>query len=168
MRSIKAARRPARAAAKPGGPALWLATWFGAGLLPRAPGTWGALAALPCAWGVVALGGPWLLLAAAVAATVGGLWASARYMAAVGVDDPAVICIDEVVGQWLTLMLAPLDPLAYALGFVLFRIADMVKPWPASWVDRAVGGPIGVMLDDMIAALYAGVTLFLVVQLLPS
>jgi phosphatidylglycerophosphatase A len=168
MRPIKAAARPLKAAAKPTGLPLWLATWFGAGLLPRAPGTWGSLAALPLAWGLVTLGGPWLLLAATSAVVAAGLWASARYMAAVGVDDPAAICIDEVVGQWLTLMVAPLDPIAYVLGFLLFRIADMVKPWPASWVDRAIGGPIGVMLDDMIAALYAGVTLFLVVQWLPS
>jgi len=168
MRPIKAAARPLKAAAKPTGLPLWLATWFGAGLLPRAPGTWGSLAALPLAWGLVTLGGPWLLLAATSAVVAAGLWASARYMAAVGVDDPAAICIDEVVGQWLTLMVAPLDPIAYGLGFLLFRIADMVKPWPASWVDRAIGGPIGVMLDDMIAALYAGVTLFLVVQWLPS
>jgi phosphatidylglycerophosphatase A len=168
MRPIRAAARPIRAAAKPSGLPLWLSTWFGAGLLPRAPGTWGALAALPCAWGLVLLGGPWLLLGGTVATFGVGLWASARYMTIAGVDDPAVICIDEVVGQWLTLMAAPLDPLAYLLGFVLFRIIDMAKPWPASWADRAVGGPIGVMLDDLIAAAYAGPALFLLVQLLPA
>jgi nicotinamide-nucleotide amidase len=113
MRPIRAAARPIRAAARPTGLPLWLSTWFGAGLLPRAPGTWGALAALPCAWGMVLLGGPWLLLGGTVATFGVGLWASARYMTIAGVDDPAAICIDEVVGQWLTLLVAPLDPIAY-------------------------------------------------------
>jgi phosphatidylglycerophosphatase A len=168
MRPIRAAARPIKAAAKPTGLPLWLSTWFGAGLLPRAPGTFGSLAALPCAWGLVLLGGPWLLLGGTVVTFTIGLWASARYMTVAGVDDPGAICIDEVVGQWLTLMVAPLDPLAYLLGFVLFRIADIAKPWPASWADRAVGGPIGVMLDDLIAAAYAGPILFLIVQWLPA
>ena len=159
--------RKSIAAAKPSWPALWLATWFGAGLLPRAPGTWASLAALPFAWGLVSWGGPTLLLAAAALVFGVGLWAADRYMQAVGVHDPGAVVIDEIVGQWLTLSVAPLHPLAYLLGFVLFRITDVLKPWPASWLDRRVGGPLGVMIDDLAAAVYAGLALWLIAGWLP-
>jgi phosphatidylglycerophosphatase A len=137
-------------------PACLLATWFGAGRLPRAPGTWGSLIALPFAAAFGWLGGPWLVLLAALAVFGLGVWASDRYMAAYGLHDPAAIVVDEVVGQWLTLALLPLTPVAYLLGFLLFRIADMVKPWPAAWIDRTVADAFGVMLDDVVAAIYAG------------
>jgi phosphatidylglycerophosphatase A len=155
------------AAARPNRPALWLATWFGAGLLPKAPGTWGSLVALPFAWGLVWWGGPWLLLTAATMVFGLGLWAAGRYMQAVGVHDPGAVVIDEVAAQWLTLCVAPLNPLAYLLGFILFRIADVLKPWPANWLDRRVGGALGVMVDDLAAALYAGAALWLIARWLP-
>jgi phosphatidylglycerophosphatase A len=148
-------------ALRPSDPAFLLATWFGAGLLPKAPGTWGALAALPFAWGLVWLGGPVLLLTAAALVFALGLWASARYSEAVGIHDAGAIVIDEVAAQWLTLAVAPLEPLAYLLGFLLFRIADMAKPWPANWIDRRVGGGLGIMADDVVAAIYAGGVLML-------
>ena len=85
-----------------------------------------------------------------------GLWAADRYMRAVGVHDPGAIVVDEVAGQWLTLAVAPLDPLAYLAGFLLFRVFDVLKPWPAGWLDRRVGGAFGVMIDDIAAAAYAG------------
>jgi phosphatidylglycerophosphatase A len=141
--------------------ATWLATWFGAGLLPFAPGTWGSLAALPFAWGLMWLGGPWLLLLAAALVFALGLWAADGYMQAVGVHDPSAVVIDEIVGQWLTLLVAALNPLAYLLGFLLFRIVDVIKPWPVSWLDRRVGGAFGVMIDDVGAAVYAGLLLWL-------
>jgi phosphatidylglycerophosphatase A len=144
--------------------ASWSATWFGAGLLPWAPGTWGSLAALPLAWLLMTAGGALLLLVAAVLVFALGLWASDRYMRAVGVHDPGAIVIDEVAGQWLTLAVAPLDPLAYLLGFVLFRIADVLKPWPAGWLDRRIGGALGVMIDDVAAAAYAGGLLAILVM----
>jgi phosphatidylglycerophosphatase A len=162
--------RAGEATATAGGPALWLAiwlaTWFGAGRLPWAPGTWGSFFALPLAWLLLALGGPWLLLIAAALVFALGLWASDRYMKAVGLHDPGAVVIDEVAGQWLTLAIAPLDPLAFLLGFVLFRVADVLKPWPASWLDRRVGGAFGVMIDDVAAALYAGGILAIVLWLL--
>jgi phosphatidylglycerophosphatase A len=163
--------RAGEATAAAGGPALWLATWlatwFGAGRLPWMPGTWGSLAALPLAWLLPALGGPWLLLIAWALVFVLGLWTADRYMKAVGLHDPGAVVIDEVAGQWLTLAIAPLDPLAFLLGFVLFRVADVLKPWPASWLDRRVGGAFGVMIDDVAAAVYAGGVLAIVIWLLP-
>ena len=70
-------------------------------------------------------------------------------------EDPGAIVIDEVAGQWLVLVAAPLDPLAYALAFLLFRIFDIWKPWPVRWADRHVKGGLGIMLDDILAAIYA-------------
>lgn len=148
------------------GPAL-LATWFGAGLVPRAPGSLAALSALPGAALLVWLGGPALLLGAAAALFALGIWASDAYMAAVKVHDPPAIVVDEVVGQWITLALLPLDPLLYALGFVLFRVVDVVKPWPANFIDRAVTGGFGVMLDDVVAGVYAGGALLIIVAWWP-
>jgi phosphatidylglycerophosphatase A len=147
-------------------PATALATWFGTGYAPVAPGTWGSLAALPFAWGIAALAGPWALVPAAALLFLLGWAASIRVVAASHSGDPQIIVVDEVVGQWLTLAVAPLDPLAYALGFALFRAADIVKPWPAGWADRGVGGGLGVMLDDALAALYSGGLLWLALWLL--
>jgi phosphatidylglycerophosphatase A len=148
-------------------PATLLATWFGAGFLPVAPGSWGALTALPCAALLVWLGGPVLLLAAGVALFVLGIWVADAYMETVQVHDPSAIVIDEVVGQWVALALLPLDPLMYALGFVLFRVLDVLKPWPANFIDRAVTGGLGVMLDDVVAGAYAAAALWLILPWLP-
>jgi phosphatidylglycerophosphatase A len=156
-----------RARLRPHAPAALLATWFGSGLLPVVPGTWASLAALPFAALLVWLGGPLLVLLASAAMFPLGMWAADAYMAATRVHDPPAIVIDEVVGQWLTLALVPIDPVLYALGFLLFRIFDVLKPWPANFVDRAVTGGFGVMLDDVVAAVYAGAGVWLVVPWLP-
>lgn len=137
-----------------------LSTWFGVGYLPKAPGTWGSLAALPCAWGIATLYGSVGLLAATTAVFSLGVWASGSFTRRTGRKDPGIIVIDEVAGQWLTLALVPLDPLYYLAGFILFRIADITKPWPASWADRKLGGGLGIMLDDIFAALFAAALLF--------
>lgn len=159
--------RAGEATASASGPALWLATWCGSGLLPWAPGTFASLSALPLAWLLIAAGGVWLLLAATLLVFVTGIWAAERYMAAVGIHDPTAVVIDEIAGQWLTLAIAPLDPFAYAVGFVLFRVFDVLKPWPVSWLDRRVSGGFGVMIDDIGAALYAGGALWLILWLWP-
>jgi phosphatidylglycerophosphatase A len=134
---------------------LLLATWFGAGSLPITPGSWGSLAALPVAWVIVWLWGVLGLAGAAGIAFGVGWWAAATVAEASGIKDPGAVVIDEVAGQWLVLVPAPLDPLAYALAFVLFRIFDIWKPWPARWADRHVKGGLGIMLDDLLAAVYA-------------
>jgi phosphatidylglycerophosphatase A len=132
-----------------------VATWFGAGLLPVAPGTWGSLAALPLGWIIADRWGTAGLLLAAAIVFVAGCWASGVVVASSGLKDAPSIVVDEVAAQWLVLAVAPLDGVAYVLGFLLFRIADILKPWPASWADRRVAGGLGVMIDDVIAALYA-------------
>ncbi|MBF0392007.1 MAG: phosphatidylglycerophosphatase A [Alphaproteobacteria bacterium] len=140
-------------------PAFWLSTWFGAGLLPVAPGTWGSAAALPFAWAIQTAGGWPALLAATVAVFLIGWWAAGVYVRVGGVDDPGSIVIDEVAGQWLVLLPAFPDPLLYAVGFLLFRALDIFKPWPARWADRYVKGGLGVMLDDCLAAVYGMVAM---------
>jgi phosphatidylglycerophosphatase A len=146
-------------------PAFLLATWFGAGLLPKAPGTWGSLAALPFAWIIASLGGPWALGLATVVVSLVGWWAAERVVRQTGIDDPGLIVIDEVAGQWLVLLLCPPNLWLYAAGFALFRLFDITKPWPAGWADRSVGGGLGVMLDDLLAAIY-GLAILGVIQIL--
>jgi phosphatidylglycerophosphatase A len=142
-------------------PASVLATWFGAGLLPFMPGTWGSLAALPFAWIIAWLFGARTLLLAAAALFVIGWWAAAQVTRASGVEDAGSIVVDEVVGQWLALVVTPPDLIAYALGFVLFRVFDIAKPWPARWADDNLGGGFGAMADDVVAGFYAATALLL-------
>ena len=130
-------------------------SWFGLGLLGRAPGTLGSLGALPLAAALSLLGGPWLLFAAAVAVFGLGWRLSVLHLRDVAGEDPQWIVIDEVAAQWAVLAVLPLSLPWYAAGFAAFRLFDIAKPWPVSWADRAVGGGLGVMLDDALAALYA-------------
>jgi phosphatidylglycerophosphatase A len=143
-------------------PARLAATWFGAGDLPKAPGTWGSAVALPFAWLIHWAGGVPALAVATVLVFGVGIWASAVYAAQSGTSDPGPVVIDEVAGQWLTLLVVPRDPLLYALGFVFFRAFDILKPWPISWADKRVKGGLGIMLDDVIAAAFAAILLFAV------
>lgn len=152
---------PVRPGLPPLHPAFLLATWFGCGRAAKAPGTWGSLAALPFAWIIQSWGGAMALLAAAAFCFAVGWWAAAVYVRRTGTDDPKEVVIDEVAGQWLVLAAAPLDPALYALGFLLFRIFDIWKPWPVNLADRTVGGGLGVMLDDILAALYGAALLAL-------
>jgi phosphatidylglycerophosphatase A len=142
-------------------PAGVIATWFGSGLLPRAPGTWGSLAALPFAW-LISYAGGWIaLMVATILIFALGVWAADKAAKETGVQDPGSIVIDEVAGQWMTLIPIGTDPLAFLIGFVLFRAADIFKPWPASWADRTLKGGIGVMLDDALAAVYPLIVMIL-------
>jgi len=136
-----------------------LATWFGTGLLPITPGTWGSLAALPFAWAIRShLGTTSLTVATVIVFTI-GWWAAATVAKASAIEDPGAVVIDEVVAQWLVLLPAPLDPLTYTLAFLLFRFFDIWKPWPVRWAERHVKGGLGIMLDDLLAAVYAVVSL---------
>jgi phosphatidylglycerophosphatase A len=146
-------------------PAALIARWFGVGLLPSAPGTWGSVAALPCAWAIAYFIAKPALVIAAVALFFLGWWASERMARASGIADDSTIVVDEVVGQWLVIAAAPLNPATYVLGFTLFRIFDIWKPWPVSWAEGLPGG-LGVMADDALAGLYALIVLVPVLRLL--
>ncbi|WP_336097156.1 phosphatidylglycerophosphatase A family protein [Roseovarius sp. CH_XMU1461] len=142
-----------------------IATFFHAGHLRPAPGTWGSLAALPAAWLLLSLGGVTLLLLGIVAACGLGYWATALETKGKSDKDPSEIVIDEVAGQWIALLPvaigaahsgAPLLALwpGWVAAFALFRLFDILKPGPVGWADR-LGGPMGVMLDDVIAGVFA-------------
>ena len=141
-------------------PGVLLATWFGVGYLPKAPGTWGSLAALPFAWLIAVQAGSIGLIVASLLVFTIGIWSSNVFINLSGHQDPSAVVIDEVAGMWMTLALIPPDITLYAIGFVLFRIVDIFKPWPAGWADRTVKGGFGVMLDDVLAALYSTAVVF--------
>lgn len=142
-------------------PACLIGTWFGAGLMPTAPGTWGSFAALPLAWAITWAGGTWALAGATLVVSLAGWWAGNVYIAALGREDPGDIVVDEVAGMWLTLIPAGLDLGLFAAGFVLFRLADIFKPWPARWADEHIKGGLGTMVDDLFAAVYSGLGVLL-------
>lgn len=132
-----------------------LATWFGTGYLPVAPGTWGSLVALPLGAGLVMVGGIWLLAVATVIVFVAGVWASGRFAALIETKDPGSVVIDEVAGQWLALLPVAFDWRFYPLAFLLFRIGDIAKVWPARPLEKLPGG-VGIMADDLVPGIYAG------------
>ena len=142
-----------------------IATFGGVGHLRPAPGTWGSLAALPVAYLVLWLGGPFVFAAAILVVTAVGLAATRAEIAASGDSDPSHVVIDEVAGQWVALLPAgfgawhvgvPLLALypAWIAGFLLFRLFDIWKPGPVGRAD-ARGDAWGVMLDDLIAGAFA-------------
>ena len=146
-----------------------IATLFGLGTVRPAPGTLATLAALPAAALLHHWAGTLGVLAGASALFGLGVAASAQCIENSEILDPPEIVIDEVVGIWLALAMVPVTPLAYGLGFALFRLFDIWKPGPVGWVDANVKGGIGIMLDDVVAGAIAGLILFtLSYTLLPS
>lgn len=137
-------------------PVHFLAFGFGSGLSPKAPGTMGTLAALPI-WYLLAqlpLAGyiAGLLLVIAV-----GPYLCGKTARDLGVHDHGGIVWDEIAGFLLAMLLVPVSIWTALIGFALFRLFDIVKPWPIGWLDKHVHGGTGIMLDDLVAALYAGV-----------
>jgi phosphatidylglycerophosphatase A len=137
---------------RPGG---ILALWFGAGLAPKAPGTFGSLAALPFGLAAAYWGGPYAVLALAAVIFLIGIRETGRYISNGGNHDPGEVVIDEVAGQLMPLAFIPIGFLPYLAAFILFRAADILKPWPCSLIDRTSTSAFGVMADDIVAGLYA-------------
>ncbi len=142
-------------------PVLLLAFGFGSGCAPKAPGTFGTLAALPLAYLLLllplALYVPVVMIAAIV-----GVWICGRASRRLGVHDHSGIVWDEFVGLWVTFIAAPHGIEWLLLGFVLFRLFDIAKPWPISWLDKHVHGGFGIMIDDILAGLLAALCLQLI------
>lgn len=142
-------------------PAFFVAFGFGSGLMPKAPGTWGTLAAIPIYLLFASM--PWqLYLIATIAAAVAGIFLCNKVSSELGEHDYSGIVWDEVVGFLLTMFLAPKGLIWIILGFVLFRIFDIWKPQPIRWVDERVHGGLGIMLDDVLASIPA----WIIIQLL--
>ena len=124
-------------------------------ILPKIPGTWGSLAALPLAWLIATWSNQfWLALISVFLFLIGSI-AADEFGKLNGKPDAPEIVVDEVAGQILTLSVIPPDMLLYLVGFVSFRFMDILKPWPINLIDSRIKNGIGVMLDDMIAAGYS-------------
>ncbi|MDA7424536.1 phosphatidylglycerophosphatase A family protein [Thalassococcus lentus] len=145
----------------------WIASVCGVGFLRPASGTWGSLAALPLAYGIHQIGGFWFLLNLTVFAFISGLIATQRVTEGAEDHDPSWVVIDEVVGQWIALFPVSYGAAMMGIGierlwpgwiaaFVLFRLFDITKPWLVGRADR-MGTPMGVMLDDVIAGVFAAI-----------
>ncbi len=135
-------------------PLHFLAVGLGSGLAPKAPGTFGTLAAIPLYLLISNLASP-LYLALLVAATLLGFWCCHQTSKDMGVHDHKAIVWDEFVGFWITMFAAPAGWLWILLGFILFRFFDVLKPWPISWLDKHLHGGVGIMMDDVVAGLAA-------------
>lgn len=138
-----------------------IATGFYSGYLPKAPGTWGSVAAFL----------PWLLIkdlplsaymAIVFITFIVGFFTAGSAEKILDRPDAGAIVIDEIVGMFITLALAPNHPLAWLLGFLLFRLFDIKKPFPVSWFDKRIHGGLGIMMDDVAAGMYAFICLQLV------
>jgi phosphatidylglycerophosphatase A len=134
-----------------------VATGFGAGFSPIAPGTAGSLVGLALFW-PLHLAAPWVQVLVTVAAYFGGVAASTRLAQRLGRKDPGAAVVDEVVGMWLSLLFLPFTPATAAAGFLLFRLFDVVKPFPARRFESLPGG-WGIMTDDVMAGIYANLVL---------
>lgn len=139
-------------------PLQFLAFGMGSGLSPHAPGTMGTLAAIPI-YLLFAQFGLLLYTVFVIAAIALGIWLCGRVSEQLNVHDHPGIVWDEFAGYWVTMWAVPKEWLWVALGFVVFRILDIVKPWPISLLDRRVGGGWGIMVDDLTAGLMACLTL---------
>lgn len=147
-------------------PAGWLACGFGSGLAAKAPGTFGSLAAIV----------PWLLLRelplplymfTLLVCFSLGVWVCQAAGQALAVADHRAIVWDEFVGMWIALIPALLAPSWWSVvvGFALFRLFDVWKPWPIGWLDRRLKGGMGVMLDDVVAGVFAAIVLQVLIRL---
>jgi phosphatidylglycerophosphatase A len=140
-------------------PVHFLAYGFGAGLSPKAPGTMGTLVAIPIYLLLLMYTSNGVYLAVLAVALAAGVFICGYTAKQMGIEDPKGVVWDEIVGYLITMLGLPLGWLWVIGGFLLFRLFDIWKPWPIRWVDRHIKGGIGIMLDDVIAAVFACVLL---------
>ena len=146
-------------------PIQFLAFGFGSGLAPRAPGTFGTLAAVPIYWFIA----DWSLLeysALILVTAVLGIWICGAASRQLNVHDHPGIVWDEFVGYWITMWAVPVDWVWILAGFVVFRVFDIAKPWPINVLDKKVAGGFGIMIDDILAGIMACITLHIALALI--
>lgn len=135
-------------------PVHFLALGFGSGLAPKAPGTFGTLAAIPL-FILLAPLQPSLYLGLLVVMSIVGIYLCGKTAKDAGVHDHGAIVWDEIVGFLITMIMVPVTWQSIAVGFILFRVFDIFKPWPISWLDKHCHGGFGIMVDDIVAGLAA-------------
>jgi len=145
-----------------------IATFFGSGLAPKAPGTFGSLAALIIGVALEYYRGTIILAASAAICLIIGTWATHVYIKATNQEDPKEVVIDEVVGMWLTLLIFPNTYAGIAIAFISFRFFDIIKPWPVSYFDKKVKNAFGVMMDDVVAGLYPAIIIYIIMFIAPT
>lgn len=143
-------------------PIHFLAAGFGSGLLPKMPGTWGTVAAVPIYLLLAKLSFPIYLLILLII-FLAGIWLCDVTAKDWGLHDHPVIVWDEIAGYLLTMLAVPNEWTWIAVGFILFRVFDIWKPWPIKWLDQKIKGGLGIMLDDMAAAFFSWIILQLLV-----
>jgi len=145
--------------------ALTLATWFGAGYSPFAPGTAGSLAAIVIAFLLRNHAEPWYFAVAAAVLALPAVWAAGATAEIVGKKDPGIVVVDEVIGQWITLAGAQtIDWKSCLVAFALFRLFDIWKPAPVRQLEALPGG-LGINADDAMAGVYGAVVLWAALRL---
>ena len=130
-----------------------LSTWFGLGFVPKGPGTAGTIGAIPL-YLLLRPHGPWAVAAAAVCLTLVGIWAAGGYAKITGLHDPQKVVIDEVAGVHVAWIACPPTWQGLLAGFLLFRLFDMTKPFPANWAERKLQGGTSIVLDDVFAGMW--------------
>ena len=138
-----------------------IAFGFGSGLLPKAPGTFSTLVGVVFYLLLQGLPLP-LYLGLTLVGFLAGVWICGRTSRDLGVHDHSGIVWDEIIGYLVTMSLAPAGWQWVLVGFLLFRIFDILKPWPIRWLDQRVPGGFGIMFDDLLAGLYAGLVMQLI------
>ena len=144
---------------------MFFATVFFSGYLPKAPGTWGSLVALPL-WLALSFLSPLSYGTMLVAVFFFGWFVAGEAEKILDQPDPGCVVIDEIFGMFITLLAAPRTWTALLFAFLFFRLFDIVKPFPVSWFDRRINGGLGIMLDDAMAGIYAFVVLHLLLFLI--
>jgi phosphatidylglycerophosphatase A len=142
---------------------MTLATWFGCGKMPFAPGTFGTLGALPLVW-LLASYGPFPYMLSTFVFSVLAIWVAQLYETVGGKHDASEVVIDEVAGFLVTMAWVPLTWPYVIAGFVLFRAFDILKPFPISYIDQRVKGGVGVIGDDLLAGIVSNVLLQIILQ----
>ncbi len=142
---------------------MLIATGFYSGYLPKAPGTWGSLVGLLIFFLLHTLSLPYYLAVVAGLFLV-GTFAAGEAEKIMDHKDPGLVVIDEIVGMLITMIAVPVTPITMALGFILFRIFDIAKPFPVGLIDQRFHGGLGIMLDDVMAGIYSLVILQVLVR----
>lgn len=146
---------------------MFFATGFYSGRLPKAPGTWGTLVALPIHFLLLKLNFSSYLIALGFIFVL-AVSTSGSAEKILDTKDPGCIVIDEIIGMLIALFALPATPLILFLGFIFFRLFDIFKPFPVSWFDRHVNGGLGIVMDDVVAGIYSFICLKTLLFFLPA